>query len=872
MLGMHSTTRLLVALALFATPAFAQQNAANQTQLRLVVVDQTGAGIPAATVTLKPATGEPVVFQSDDHGVAASPALVAGAVTVQVEFPGFLPFEAPLTLKRGANSETVTLEIEGFKAEVEVSQASAPESSKSTSTTTLSQEEIDALPDDPEELAEALSAMAGPGGATFFMNGFSGGRLPNRDQIRSIRFRQNNYAADNHDAGRAQVEIVTRPNTNWGGSGSATFGGDAFNARQPQQIAETPSQERNVQFGLRGPIVAGKTSFSFQASGNNRFNSSPIIAVTETGARINDAARTTNEQSGFQFGLEHTLSANQGLMFNVQRQSSEGANQGVGGFNLPERASTRLSDSTQVRARLQSVLGTQYLNEARLQVTTSGNEAASASSAATVVVQDAFTRGGAGITSDSSTTRLELADNFDFTIGKHQMRVGALVEGAFYSNFEERNAAGTWTYRTIEDYLASRPAQFSQRLGTIDTSFSQYQAGFYWSDEFRAHRDLAIGLGLRNEMQSRIGDKVNLMPRIGLTWAPFGSQTSAVRGGYGIFYDWYDASLYDQTLRIDGTTVRDIRISCLDANGYCAAVNALDPLSAGVIMTPSGRIQASADLQMPRVHQASIGYDRQLTPSITLQTSYQVLRGSNLMRSRNINAPVDGVRPNPGFGDITQFESTGESSSDRLTIGTRFRIQRANAQPTMINVNYTFGHEKNFADGATSLPSDSLNPDLDWGPSRQDIRHRLQLQANAPILFGIRANANLNVASGVPYNMTTGRDDNDDGVFNDRPSSVGRNSLRGDMTWGLNLNLSKRISLSAVNTPVRGGGQSFGGPGGRGGNTGGGRSMELFVQAQNVLNHVTHTGYTGNLLSPFFGQATSVGAPRDVNVGVRFNF
>jgi hypothetical protein len=871
MLGMHFTTRLLVALTLFATPAFAQQNAAAQTQLRLVIVDQTGAGIPAATVTIKPTAGEPIVFEADEHGVAASPALTAGAVTVQVEFPGFMPFEAPLTLKRGANNETVTLEIEGFKTEVEVSESSAPEASKSASTTTLTQEEIDALPDDPEELAEALSAMAGPGGATFFMNGFSGGRLPNRDQIRSVRFRQNNYAADNHDAGRAQIEIVTKPNTTWGGSGSATFGGDAFNARNPQQMVETPSQERNVQFGLRGPIVAGKTSFSFQGSGNTRFNSNPIIAINEAGGRINDSARTTNDQSGFQVGVEHSLSQNQGLILSFQRQSSEGLNQGVGGFNLPERASTRTSDSTQVRARLQSVLGANYLNEARVQVTTTGNAATSASSAATIVVQDAFTRGGAGITSDNATRRIEIADNFDFTLGRHQMRVGALVEGAYYSNFEERNAAGTWTYRTIEDFLASRPAQFSQRLGTIDTSFSQYQAGFYWSDEFRVHRDLTVGLGVRNELQSRIADKVNLMPRVGLTWAPFGSQTSAIRGGYGIFYDWYDASLYDQTLRIDGTTVRDIRISCIDANAYCGTIDALDPLAAGLIMTPSGRIQASADLQMPRVHQASLSYDRQLTPSITLQTSYQVLRGQNLMRSRNINAPVDGIRPNPLFGDITQFESTGRSSSNRLTVGTRFRLQMANAQPAMINVNYTYGHEKNFADGATSLPSDSLNPDLDWGPSRQDIRHRVQLQVNTPVLFGIRANANMNVASGVPYNMTTGRDDNDDGVFNDRPEGVSRNSLRGDMTWGLNLNLSRRFSLSAVNTPVRGGGQSFGGPGGRG-NSGGGKSMELFVQAQNVLNHVTRTGYTGNLLSPFFGQATSVGAPRDVNLGVRFNF
>jgi hypothetical protein len=870
MLGMHFTKRLLVsAFVLFtAAPAFAQ-NAANQAQLRLVVVDQTGAGIPAATVTLKPATGEPIVFVADDHGVASSPALVPGAVTVQVEFPGFMPFEAPLTLKRGATNQTVTLEIEGFKAEVEVTQASAPEASKSTSTTALTQEEIDALPDDPEELAEALSALAGPGGATFFMNGFSGGRLPNRDQIRSIRIRQNNYAADNHDAGRSQIEIVTRPNANWGGNGSVTLGGDAFNARQPQQATETPSQERNVQFGLRGPIVAGKTSFSFTGSGNTRFNSNPIIAISESGSRINDAVRSTNDQSGFQFGLEHSLDQNHGLIFNLQRSTTEGLNQGVGGFNLPERASTRESDSTQFRARLQSVIGAKYLNEARLQLTTTGNDATSLSSASTIIVQDAFTRGGAGVSSNSSTRRLELADNFDFTVGKHQMRVGALVEGAFYSNFDERNAAGTWTYRTIEDYIAGRPAQFAQRLGTVDTEFSQYQAGFYWSDEFRVHRDLSIGLGVRNELQSRISDKLNLMPRAGFTWAPFGSQTSAIRGGYGVFYDWYDASLYDQTLRVDGTTVRDIRLSCIEANGYCASISGLDDLS-GLTTTLSGRIQASPDLQMPRVHQASISYDRQLTPNMMLQTSYQMLRGTNLMRSRNINAPMDGVRPNPAFGDITQFESTGRSSADRLTVGTRFRFAMRNSQPAMLNVNYTFGNEKNHADGATSLPSDSFAPDVDWGPSRQDVRHRVQVQAQAPILFGIRGNVNLNVSSGVPYNMTTGRDDNDDGVFNDRPVGVGRNSLRGDTTWGLNLNLSRRFSLSGV-TPVAQGGQRFGGPGGRGGN-GAGKSMELFVQAQNVLNHVTHTGYTGNLLSPFFGQPTSVGQPRDVNVGLRFNF
>ena len=870
---------LTAALALFLASPVLAQTSTTDAQLRLTIVDQTGAVIPAATVTVKPAAGEPVVFVSDEQGIATS-ALTPGAVTVQVEFPGFLPFEAPLTLKRGAMNETVTLEIEGFTQEVTVT-AAPTEASNTASTTSLSQEEIDALPDDPEELAEALSALAGPGGATFMMNGFSGGRLPNRDQIRSIRVRQNNYAADNHDAGRAQIEIITRPNTSWGGNATANFGGDMFNARQPQQDVETPSQERTMQFGVRGPLVAGKTSFNFNVNNNSRYNSNPIIAIDEFGSRITDATRSTNGQSGFAMGLEHTLTANTSLLFNFQRSENEGLNQGVGGFNLPERASTRLSDSNQFRARVQSVIGKSRLNEFRVQVTRSGSEAFSLSSAPTVVVQEAFTRGGAGVNSLSSTNRFEVADNFDFSVGRrHQMRVGVLFEGAYMSNFDERNAAGTWTYRTVEDFIANRPQQFSQRLGTVDTSLSQYQAGFYWSDEWRVNRDVTLGFGVRNELQSRIDDKLNLMPRVGVTWAPFGSQTSAIRGGYGIFHDWYEASLYDQTLRVDGVTVRDIRVSCLEENGYCAGVDALDPTSASVRMLAAGRIQASDDLSMPRVHQASIGYDRQISPAITLQTSYQMLRGENLMRSRNINAPVDGIRPNPAFGDITQFESTGRSESDRLTIGTRFRLTSTAAQqPLMFNVNYTLGRENNFADGATSLPSDSINPDADWGPSRQDIRHRVQLQANVPMLFGVRGNFNLNVASGVPYNMTTGIDDNDDGVFNDRPIGVSRNSLRGDATWGLNLNLSKRFTLGAPGTPVTAPGtqqRGFGGPGGgargQGGQSGPRASAEIFVQAQNILNHVTKTGYTGNLSSPFFGTATSVGAPRDINVGLRFNF
>ncbi|MGH9237077.1 MAG: carboxypeptidase regulatory-like domain-containing protein, partial [Vicinamibacterales bacterium] len=708
--------------ALVATPLHAQNTAnanQNQAQLRLVIVDQTGAGIPAADVTITPKSGgEPVTYKSDEKGLATSPNLPPGDVTVHVEFPGFIPFDAPLTLRRGAQNQVVELKIEGFKAEVAVNDTTVAEASKSTSSFSLSQEEIDALPDDPEELAEILSQMAGPGGATFFMNGFQGGRLPSRDQIRSIRFRQNNYAADNHDAGRSQVEIVTRPNTNWAGNFNTTWGGDRFNARQPQQVSEQPNQERNVQFSVRGPIKAGRTSFNLNVSNNNRYNFPPIIAIDEFGNPLNQSARVGNEQTGFQLGMEHSLNNNHSLLFNLQRNDNEGLNQGVGSFTLPERATSRLSDSTQTRFRLQGIIGGSKLHEFRAQMNRNSNKTFSLTDGPTINVLDAFNRGGAGQSSNGTTNRVEIADNFDFNVGtKHQMRVGILLDGSWFSNFEERNTAGTWTYRTIEDYRADLPMQFSQRIGTLNIDYSQFQGGIYWSDEFRVHRDLTLGIGVRNEFQSRIDDKLNLMPRVGFTWAPFGSQRAAVRGGYGLFYDWYEASLYEQTLRVDGVTVQDIRITCSDLNKYCAdAGQSFDPLAAGVSVTRSGRIQAHADLEMPHVHQASISYDRQLTSNIIFQSSYQMLRGRHTMRSRNINAPVNGVRPNAEFGDITQFESTGRTQSDRLQLSTQFRYQYRQQQMGM-RFSYTLGQEKNFANTATSLPSDSQNPDVDWGPS-----------------------------------------------------------------------------------------------------------------------------------------------------------
>jgi hypothetical protein len=229
-------TRLstLFILALIFAPAapLAAQNT-NQSQLRLVVVDETGAGIPSATIVVTPVSGPAITFSSDEHGIASSPSLPVGTAKVHVEFEGFEPYEGTLNLRRGALNQTVTLKIAGLKEEVVVSDTTATDDRRGNSlSTTLEQSEIDELPEDPDELADVLTAMAGGSGAVFQVNGFRGGRLPSRDEIRQIRFRTNSFAADNHDAGRTQIEIITRPNVReWSGNGSFNYRSDSMNAR-----------------------------------------------------------------------------------------------------------------------------------------------------------------------------------------------------------------------------------------------------------------------------------------------------------------------------------------------------------------------------------------------------------------------------------------------------------------------------------------------------------------------------------------------------------------------------------------------------------------------------------------------------------------
>jgi carboxypeptidase family protein len=865
-------TRAALALAVIciASPVLAQAPpAAAPAQLRVVVLDQTGAGIPAAVVSVTPPRMAPVRVTADEHGIASFPALPAVAVQLHVEFAGFTPHDTQVTLRRGMNNQTVTLTIEGFQEQVLVDDtaAAAPASGGAATANVLDESVIEQLPDDPDELQATLEQMAGGVGAVFRVNGFTGGLLPNREDIRQIRFRTNSFAADNHDAGRVQIEIITRPNVQkWNGNLNANFRNDIFNARDAFAATKTPQNIARIGGGIRGPIVVRKTSLRLNVERNESNAAANIYALKPDGSPLLGFVSNRSHNTFGTVGIEHALTDMQTLRIEYQRQQNVSLNGGAGGFNLPERANNRHNGNGQLRAQVQGLFGRSTLNEFHVEYRNAWNNQVSVSPAASVNVLDAFNAGGSGINTQSNQRTFDVADNLDFTIGrKHATRVGVELFGGRFNYFDARNAAGTFTFSSLDAYLAGVPLQFTQRLGEVNTSFTAYQTAVYWQDDIRTTRTLTVSLGIRQEMQSLIADKLNPMPRLGITYSPRSSKT-IIRGGYGLFYDWYDSALYDQTLRVNGIAQRDLRVNCPgypDPFAASADASCRESLGGVPVIQPGGRIQASPNLRMPHVHQASASIERPIRGNLRAMVSYLMLRGRDQMRSRDINTPdpVTGLRPEPSIGSVTQFESTGKSARDSLTVNLTYAVPRRQMN---IGMTYTLAQFKNHADNPTQLPVDSYNPDAEWGPSSQDIRHRLQTNIFLPPVRGFRLSVNgLVYQSGAPYNITTGSDDNHDLVINDRPLDasgrmIGRNSARAAARWG---DLSMRLGrLFAFTRPSPDRAAPVGG------------NLEFFAQAENVLNRVNFTNYAGTMTSRLFGQPTAASQARRVQLGVQFRF
>ena len=872
---------VLVALLLLVPAAHTY---AQEGRLTLTVVDTSGAVVPGAKVTVsslddgaRAAAFPPLT--TTDKGGATFDGLLPGRYRVQAEFPGFeIGILPEIRIRRGDNKHVLVLPLKKMEESVTVAQnaqAAAADPRGNAFKTVLTPQEIENLSDDRTEMAQQLQDLAG-GNATIRVDSFAGAPLPPKAMIKSIHIVRDAFAAENHSAESEGIDIITQPGQGaLSGGISSRLRDGSLSARSPFVTEKGPERQATVEGNVGGTLIKGKSSFALSVEGRDAYDTPLIYVALPNGGRRSELLPLRHPTKDWSvYGLvDYALTRDQTLRISYDQGRNSQGNLGVGGSDLIERAYSTKSHDYELRAQVVGPLGRRTFANTRLQLEWLNSDAVSATSARTIVVNGAFTSGGAQVSGGRHPRLFEAASDVDHVRGVHTMRTGFFVTGGHYQSDSAANRLGTYTFSSIEAFDAGIAASYTQRIGDPLIEYFNAQTAVYVQDDIRVRKSLTLSPGVRYEIQTHLKDRGNIGPRMGVTWAPLKSGRTTLRGSIGLFYNWLNANTYEQTLRVDGLRQRDLFI-----------INPAypDPGTGGTINT-TNRYLLGPDVQMGRTWRASGGVDQTVNPKIRLNASFQSVRGADQLRGQNLNAPINGIRPDPAFANVIETVSDAEAHSDQLsaTMNVNFAggvrnagTPRWNLRRTTLRVVYWIARANNNFDGPFVVPpSGALG--TEWAATPGDRRHRYQVALNTQALKNLNASLTLGGNTGTPYNITSGFDSNNDSIYNDRPAGVGRNAARTSSQATVSGTLSYSIALGPP-AGARNEVQDRQGGGDRGGDRGAaapGRYRLVFqISVNNLINRPNFSGFSGIQTSPFFMTPTSVQNPRKVDLGISLRF
>jgi hypothetical protein len=880
----HVSPRLSFAIAVavalgYLIPSIAAAQA-RPTRLIISVADQTGAILPGATVTITGDDGKalaPVV--TDGDGTATFTGVAPGRYRMAVEFPGFENRQVPdVRVRAGDNKQGVVLSIEKLQDTVTVGQderSAAADPRGRAFGSALTREQIDALSDDPDEARRQLQEMVG-GNAVVRVDSFEGAQLPPKSQIRSIRVSRDAFAAEFHQGGGIFVDIVTQP------GGGPTRGGfqyrlrdGSMSGRSPFIPTKGPERTQDYQTNVSGTLVRNKVGYSLSFNGTSAFETPNLNAALVGGTRSEALSlRTPRDSLNGSGSLDWAVTRDQVMRIGYLRNRNSVENQGIGLYDLPERAFSTENSLQQFRLQEIGPLGRRFFMNHRLFILRQSSSTTPSVEAPTIRVQDAFNAGGAQNSGGRSTTNVNVSSDVDYVRGIHSVRMGLVVDASSIRSDQQSNYLGTYVFTSLADYEAGLPLSYTRRIGDPNIDYFNLTGGLYIQDDIRVRPGLTLSPGLRYEAQTHLRDYNNVGPRFGVTWAPSRSGRTTLRGSAGVFYDWLGTNTYEQTLRVDGFRQREINIP---VPSY--------PDPGPMLVAPPVNRYLLGEVRMPRNARFSGGIDQQLNRVNRVSLTYSHMTGRGLFRGVNLNAPVDGVRPNLEFQNIVETVADGHSRQDSISVN--FDGGLAQIPPVVGSsaplidwrrirffTNYTIGWLRNDTSGDFALAPGPQ--DDEWGYAPGDVRHRGGAGINAQVVRNLITSLNFNASSGAPYTLLTGTDSNGDLVLSERPAGVERNTERATGQWSLNMNASYAIPFGRRATPPPPGiAISISGnaaPTVQTVNIDWRYRMQFFVQVQNLTNRYNYIGYSGNQTSPFFGRPTSVANPRKIDMGISLSF
>jgi hypothetical protein len=415
----------------------------------------------------------------------------------------------------------------------------------------------------------------------------------------------------------------------------------------------------------------------------------------------------------------------------------------------------------------------------------------------------------------------QLSDAVSLSRGKHGIKVGAMFERFQFNGDVESRTRGRLRFSTLEDLLSFRAKDLESATFPSDFArgFRQNLFAGFVQDDFRVLHRLTLNLGVRyeyvtspSEVNGKIanlraindpavtvgGDlfqppKNDIAPRFGFGLDPFGDGKTAIRGGFGLYYEQPLFNIYRQA---GFGSIPFSNQSKLIGNQITTLPIPLDALRSGLGMTDA----IQYDVRPTYLEQYSFNIQRQVFDGIVTSVAYIGSRGVNLFGQTDINTAYSIILPggrsffpsddrrNPNFTQVRGFIQGFGSVYNALNLG----LVKQSSKGLQFQVSYTYGKsldERSGSSGKEYLNGqeravDPYNRSLDRARSDFDVRHTFtaNLTYDVPVkskrfrglLKEWQISAIVKLASGVPFTPLVDGDPDGDGTDDNaaRPNLV----------------------------------------------------------------------------------------------------
>lgn len=719
--------------------------------------------------------------------------------------------------------------------------------------------------------------------------------------IQELTVLTNSFSAEYGRTTGGAINLVTRSGTNdVRGDVVAVYRPGGLQAEAPVTGQDAEDELKQGSAFFSGPLVRDRVYWSVAGEYNDQDRdsiiTSPLASGTFTGSY---------KQRLFFGRLDADLNQSNHVLarFDLDHFTDTNPADAVGGVALPSAARTFRRDTQTLQLNESAVLSGSAFNDVRLEWL----EGDPITEFEPRNPSTQFVRPGVATEGESRSARLtnrqyQLADTLSFGLGDHFLKLGGDVirskSGGNGQEFGSPFVLGQFTFLPgispsipTSDLTLANVQRFTQGFGNVSYSVEETNWSVFAQDDYRVRPDLMLNLGVRYDRQTLTGDDDNISPRLGFAYNPGGDPRTTIRGGYGIYYSEIRANIV-AGWELNGPNGFFNFSAAPGQLGFPTSLQALPNFPAGAVLPARdltvrpgeagfysqyfdvNRLRGGYpdELLNPRTTQYTIGAERELGNRWFLSLDYVNAHTTDIERNLDLNAPSEFVRTAPGqtrpaaAADATRPITPTPNGYRRILVtvnegeskyeGAHLNLRKTFETRGGMLLSYTWSHSRNNVepDAPGGDPGDVNNLAADWADSLLDQRNRAVLSGWVRLPLALNFGGIFTYASGRPFNITTGVDNNGDGANTDRPvingRVVGRNAGRGDSVRDLSLFLERDFSVGAF-------------------------TLGLRAEAFNVTNEENVVGYNGvwgNGADPLptFGQP--LGGISNVDPGRQYQF